>query len=155
MEQWLANDPHGILESLDSKNSAMLEHIIERVFKDAATERVRAMAMFAEEMVHWLQCFEVAMITHRSTEEYGEARQRSGTTKNISGLTQEQISTKNAHADARWYLMTFKKIASDGRCRREMNPWEFWLYDLYWSGALEEEYTGAKVRTKRVLPFRS
>ena len=121
---------------------------------DAATERVRAMANYAEEMVFWLQCFADAVTMHRSTDEYREARQRSGVSKNSSGLTAEQLLARETQANARWYLMRGKKLAYGSKYTHQMSRWERRLFDKYQRGELQAEYTEARLQIERVAPFR-
>jgi len=121
---------------------------------DAATERVRAMAIYAEEMVFWLQCFADTVTMHRSTDEYREARQRSGVSKNSSGLTAEQLLARETQANARWYLMRGKKLAYGSKYTHQMSRWERRLFDKYQRGELQAEYTEARLQIERVAPFR-
>ena len=122
---------------------------------DAATERVRAMAIYAEEMVFWLQCFADTVTMHRSTDEYREARQRSGVSKNSSGLTAEQLLARETQANARWYLMRGKKLAYGSKCTHQMSRCERCLFDKYQRGELQAEYTEARLQIERVAPFRT
>jgi hypothetical protein len=122
--------------------------------RDTATERVRAMATFAEAMVRWLQRFDAAVIAHRSTVEYKYAYQKSGTVKHTSGLTEEQRAANKTRDRARYNLSWGRVLHGYRKCRGAMTEWERWIFDAYQSGALEEELQNAKKHVTAITQTR-
>ena len=121
---------------------------------NTATERVHAMACFAEELVHWMQCFAEAIRTHRSTQEYEEAKRRGGASKGISGLDAADVKERKRRADLRWHLMYGKKLSSGCKRRRNMNMWERQVLENYESGNLRMQYAAAQAALQQPQPFR-
>jgi hypothetical protein len=131
-----------------------LPKIVYQNDRDTATERVCAMATFAEAMVRWLQRFDTAVSAYRATAEYQHARQKSGTMKHTSGLTEEQSAANKARDHARYNLSWGRALHNYRKCRDAMTEWERWIFDAYQSGALEEELQNAQKHVTAITKTR-